>query len=335
MNRRWRWFAILLTVATVGTSLSYATKPVQTYAEVSNPANSSESALLTPGDFRHFSRFAKQLAKHTDLISQYIWTHISPATQALIGTYLTTGESEREVREALAQDLNRLLRDPGFYEPSRFSQMHQRGTTRRLLEKRGHNEDIIVLNRAALENAYPGEISISVVGKVFEDATDGGQEQADQAQSQADQQQQQADDQQQQAGAQQDQQQADQQQQQADQQQAQADQSQAQADQAQAQVDQANQAAVAGQVADQGQGHGWTWGEFFSAIFAGIAGGAAGGATGGFTGAVVGGAVGALVGAAGYLSHYFGGGLIQGGGAVLPARALDGPILDGRIRADS
>jgi len=293
--------------------LLYSTQPVVFAAKVSHPMMSSQ-ALLQPADLYHFSRLAKKLVAHNDKVSSYLWSKLSPETQKELAAWTPATPTDK-VKSALVADLNTILRDPNFYSSDVFSDLKLRGTTKRLLEKRPSGENLVYLNRAVLENAFPGKIKISFVGKVFEDDADQAQAQADDAQAQSDEVQVQAD---QSQGEQQQQ-----EQQQSDEQQAQADAQQGQADQvAENDVAGAQQADQAAAAADKG----WTWGEFW----ANIVGGAVGGFLGGLTGGIVGGIVGALGGAVGgavvsLVGYWLGsvpslGITFQG---ALPQRALD------------
>jgi hypothetical protein len=272
----------------------------------------SSEALLQPADLYHFPRLVKVLVAHQDKVSSYLWSKLSPETQKELAAW-TPATLTDKVKSALVADLNTVLRSPNLYSSDVFSDLKLRGTTKRLLEKRSTGENLIYLNRALLENVFPGKIRISVAGKVFDDDADQAQAQADDAQSQADEQQAQADQ------AQGDQQQQEQQQ---------ADEQQAQADAQQGQADQVAENDVAGaQQADQAAADkGWTWGEFW----ANIVGGAVGGFLGGLTGGIVGGIVGALGGAVGgalvSLVGYWLGSVPSLGitfQSALPQRALD------------
>jgi hypothetical protein len=281
MNKTALVYPVILSLVAV--TLFENTRPVamaRTFSRRSMPVTAS----LTRTDFRHFPKLVKQLARHNDKVSAYLWSHFSPETQRLLSSY-TPATSPLKLQNDLVADLNAVLHSPDFYSPDRFSSMRTRGTTRRLLAKQPSGAAVVFLNRGLLENAYPGKIMVSIAGKIFEDDADAAQADADNAQVQADADQSQAE----QDQAQSDQQQADQ---------VQADQSQGQADQAQGQVDQVAQDTVdQNATATSAQG-GFTWGEFFVSIGLGLIGGALFGATaGGIVGAVVGGIVGAAAGA--------------------------------------
>ena len=71
-----------------------------------------------------------------------------------------TGPSfEFQKRQALADELSRILRVGALYEPQRFADVNLSPSTRDLLSQKPQGGDLVRLNRMLLHDAYRTELS--------------------------------------------------------------------------------------------------------------------------------------------------------------------------------
>ena len=115
------------------------------------------SAMISPGDIGDFSAFVQKLAQSKDPVSAFVSQDLSDSTRQLLAG-ASNGDSE-PLKAALAQDLNRIIAGPSIYDAQRFSGVTLHATTKQLLDKNPQDQGLVLLNRALLEDAYPGEIN--------------------------------------------------------------------------------------------------------------------------------------------------------------------------------
>lgn len=118
---------------------------------------------LAPGQFLNLSSFARKLQSSSDATSEYLYEHLSAATQNALADFTQCPDGESvELGQLLAEDLTRLIRGPCIYEPSRFARVQFRSETQVLLTAEPAGSSTPRLNRLLLEDAYPGELSKEV-----------------------------------------------------------------------------------------------------------------------------------------------------------------------------
>jgi serine/threonine protein kinase len=103
-------------------------------------------------DFPGLSNLVQRLGSGSDPVSRFLWSQFPPETQ----NALTNAEAKPEtLQRALADGLNRVLRDKSIFEPQRFARVSLSEETRRLLAQNPQGDDLIRLNRLLLQDAYP------------------------------------------------------------------------------------------------------------------------------------------------------------------------------------
>src|SRR6266850_2181315 len=126
------------------------------------------SSEIAPSDLPQIESLATGLSEQKDPVSVFVYQNISEATRQSLKA---GGPS---AQQALAQDLDKLIHGPVIYEEQRFASVKLEPTTRELLElnqkevamvkqtaddERTAAATVLHLNRALLEDAYPGEVN--------------------------------------------------------------------------------------------------------------------------------------------------------------------------------
>jgi H+/Cl- antiporter ClcA/predicted transcriptional regulator len=117
------------------------------------------STSFSASDIVQLEAFARRLKNESeeDLVSRSIAGQLSGATQNQLRNY--AGGIDRQLQQALASDLNRIIRRGAVYEPDRFARVSLSPETMNLLQQKPQGGDLIRLNRMLLMDVYPGELS--------------------------------------------------------------------------------------------------------------------------------------------------------------------------------
>lgn len=126
------------------------------------------SSFFKEGDFRDLESFRLKLrpGPQQDLLSKYIYEHLSKETQAMV----RGSGSEQGLRLGLAKDLNAYLEDESqqrglrLYSADRFQNVELSEHLQRFVAQNPKGHTLIRLNRLLLEEAYPDEIARSLGG---------------------------------------------------------------------------------------------------------------------------------------------------------------------------
>jgi CBS domain-containing protein len=114
---------------------------------------------FSAGDIANLESLAGKLRQpaEEDGVSRYLAGQLAPATRRGLSNY--TGDADAKLRQALAADLNRVIRGGPLYEAQRFTNLTLSAKTTRLLERKPQGLDLARLNRKLLMEAYPREMS--------------------------------------------------------------------------------------------------------------------------------------------------------------------------------
>ncbi len=114
---------------------------------------------FSSGDITDLQSLVNKLAKPApgDAVSQYLATQLAQGTRDLLTNY--TAGTAAPLQQALAGDLNRIVRSGLLYEAQRFTNVTLSAKTRRLLEHKPAESDLVRLNRTLLLEVYPQEMS--------------------------------------------------------------------------------------------------------------------------------------------------------------------------------
>jgi len=117
------------------------------------------SATFAPRDIVNLPLFASQLRKPApaDEVSQYLQIELSRESQQLLSDY--RGGPGAPLRQRLADDLNRVIRNEAIYDAQRFTNVTLSAETSDLLNQKPQGTDLVRLNRMLLLDAYPEELS--------------------------------------------------------------------------------------------------------------------------------------------------------------------------------
>lgn len=118
--------------------------------------NVCASFLFMPADFTDPAVFAATLEAQADPLTAYLWGEFSGPSQALFADPST---AEVTLRQALADELNALIQGGmSIYDPTRFAGIALRSSTSYLVDNGATGDQLVVLNRLLLEDAFPVEI---------------------------------------------------------------------------------------------------------------------------------------------------------------------------------
>ena len=115
------------------------------------------SSIIAAADFQNFPALVEKLNQHTDPVSVFVYDGLSEPTRQLLGK--GSSADQATLKNALAQDLNKVIAGLPIYEEQRFSKIKLQDTTKELLAKKPEGAALVRLNRALLEDAYVGEIN--------------------------------------------------------------------------------------------------------------------------------------------------------------------------------
>jgi len=125
------------------------------------------SSEIAPGDLPRIESLATRLSEQQDPVSVFVYQNIPEATRQSLKTRGLSAQA------ALAQDLDKLIHGPAIYDEQRFAGVKLEPTTKELIElsqkegalvnptadeARTGAATVLHLNRALLEDAFPGEV---------------------------------------------------------------------------------------------------------------------------------------------------------------------------------
>lgn len=162
--------------------------PVRLQISLTTNASTLELTLVGAGqfyrgDFKDLSGFVARLAAGTnaDLVSQMIRSNLSAAaltevSNILSATNITRGAAARSnFLNYVAVDLNELVQGgASLFDSSLFSGITLRPATQNLLNRAPTGEELILLNRLVLEDAYPQEMVKTVYDIYRSESLTGG-----------------------------------------------------------------------------------------------------------------------------------------------------------------
>ncbi|MCA1558090.1 MAG: phospho-N-acetylmuramoyl-pentapeptide-transferase, partial [Acidobacteria bacterium] len=121
---------------------------------------STPSPVLRMGDLKDPASMMRVLQEERDPVSQYLRPQLSATSQREISEHDGTSAPSESVQRALTDDLNRVIRSgTSLYDENRFAKVKLNDDTRKLMAQNPQGENLARLNRALLEDVYPGEIA--------------------------------------------------------------------------------------------------------------------------------------------------------------------------------
>ena len=119
--------------------------------------DSSQTPLLTTGDIQDVTGLTNELVNQLDPLASYLWGQIPAADQA---TLASSSSAPLLLAETLVNDLNAIISGGiSIYTAARFAGVTLSSATQKLLDSNPTGEQIELLNRMLLDDAYPSFIS--------------------------------------------------------------------------------------------------------------------------------------------------------------------------------
>ena len=98
--------------------------------------------------------------------TKYLKEQFSPALRAQLDTFKDSETPSRALQDTIIGELNGLLRGKLLYTPELFAKVDLSGELRARIRQPAQGDDLLRLNRALLEAAYPSEIGARKYSKV-------------------------------------------------------------------------------------------------------------------------------------------------------------------------
>jgi hypothetical protein len=110
------------------------------------------------GDITNFPVLVKKLQDQADPVSAYVNLMMTSAERKALAKYQGPGPTDYTTRTNLLSALNRIMRGPCLYDAALFKGVTLRDTTVSLRDQKPEDLEVVKLNRALLEDAYPGQL---------------------------------------------------------------------------------------------------------------------------------------------------------------------------------
>jgi hypothetical protein len=111
------------------------------------------------GDLTNLPSLANKLTTRADPISAFLYNQLTPPERKALAKYRGPGPKAHTLRTNLVGALNRIVGGSDFYDAALFKGVTLRDSTQSLRDDKPEGGDLRRLNRALLEDAYPGELA--------------------------------------------------------------------------------------------------------------------------------------------------------------------------------
>jgi hypothetical protein len=111
------------------------------------------------GDITNLFYFALKLKGNADPVSAFLNQQLTESEHEALANYNGPGPTAYRLRTNLVVALNRIVRGPGIYDAAIFKSVTLRESTTSLRDEKPEGGDLARLNRALLEDAFPGELA--------------------------------------------------------------------------------------------------------------------------------------------------------------------------------
>jgi hypothetical protein len=119
----------------------------------------SGSSTFSVEDLIGLPSLVGRLTQPTRKFDIWLATRLSTQTQSALAAYQAASTNPAGLKEALQQELNKLIQDESIYEQERFAGITLRSEVQTLLSQGPQGIDLHHLNRLLVEDAYPLELS--------------------------------------------------------------------------------------------------------------------------------------------------------------------------------
>jgi hypothetical protein len=121
------------------------------------PPVTRRGSVFSRADLKDAAKLIARLRDPRAPLSKYLWSQFSAPAQRKLAAAAISSTVPPALQDTLVEELNRVLRGPRLFEKKRFAQVKLKPKTRRLVEDQLRDEDVALLNRLLLEDAYPHE----------------------------------------------------------------------------------------------------------------------------------------------------------------------------------
>ena|SRR3984957_3222317 len=151
-----KWFRGQLDKQAIGALVHEEVHVVQQYGSGrrNNPPGS-----FSLGDITNLVALTQKLKDSADPVSAFLDQHLNAAERKALADYRGPGPKAYIWRTNLVGMLNRIVAGPGIYDATLFNSVTLRDSTTTLRDDKPDGSDLARLNRALLEDAYPGELA--------------------------------------------------------------------------------------------------------------------------------------------------------------------------------
>ncbi len=111
------------------------------------------------GDITNLVSLAQKLEANSDPVSSFVSRQLTPSERKALADYRGPGSKAYILRTNLAGALNRIVKGQGIYDAALFKGVTLRESTVSQRDEKPDGDDLARLNRALLEDAFPGELA--------------------------------------------------------------------------------------------------------------------------------------------------------------------------------
>ncbi len=111
------------------------------------------------GDITNLFALAQKLRENADPVSAFVSLQLTPPERKALADYRGPGPKAYILRTNLVGALNRIVKGPNIYGAALFKNVALRESTVTLRDEKPEGEDLARLNRALLEDAFPGDLA--------------------------------------------------------------------------------------------------------------------------------------------------------------------------------
>jgi hypothetical protein len=109
--------------------------------------------------------FSSKLETSKDPVAEYLWSQLSSDTKTVMSD--SKKSAPNLASEALVADLNKVIKSKSLYDKQRFDGVKLSEETEEALKLNPAGDDLVVLNRWLLEDAYPSDLSYNQFSKTL------------------------------------------------------------------------------------------------------------------------------------------------------------------------
>jgi single-stranded DNA-specific DHH superfamily exonuclease len=114
---------------------------------------------IKPNEIVSHQLLIQRLRDKRDVVSNIIMTNLDAEALGALANYQPPTPEEARLPDPVLQSINRMMKQPGIFDPKHFKGIVTRLQTRHLLQQNPTNSRRVELNRYFLEDAFPAEIS--------------------------------------------------------------------------------------------------------------------------------------------------------------------------------